>query len=52
VLVRVSHEYDLIVVGSRPRPGLSGVVFGSVASQLVREADCDILTLPTLEFES
>jgi nucleotide-binding universal stress UspA family protein len=47
VLVRVSKDYDLIIVGSRPRPGLSGVVFGSVAAQLVREASCDILTLPT-----
>ena len=47
VLVRVSHEYDLIIVGSKPRAGLSGVVFGSVASHLVREAECDILTLPT-----
>lgn len=49
VLVRVSKDYDLIVVGSRPRTGLSGVVFGSVAAQLVREASCDILTLPTSE---
>jgi len=47
VLVRVSQDYDLIIVGSRPRPGLAGVVFGSVAAQLVREASCDILTLPT-----
>lgn len=49
VLVRVSKDYDLIIVGSRSRPGLSGVVFGSVAAQLVREASCDILTLPTSE---
>lgn len=47
VLVNVSSAYDLIIVGSKPREGLSGVVFGSIASQLVREANCDILTLPT-----
>jgi nucleotide-binding universal stress UspA family protein len=43
----VALSADLIVVGTQARPGLDGVVLGSVADTLLRRAPCDILTVPT-----
>jgi nucleotide-binding universal stress UspA family protein len=47
ILVDRSAEYDVIVVGTRPRSGLGGAVFGSVADEILRGARCDVLCLPT-----
>jgi len=46
-LVDLSHDYDLVMVGNRERPGLAGYILGSVAEHVVRHAHCDVLTLPT-----
>jgi nucleotide-binding universal stress UspA family protein len=46
-LVDVSRELesDLIVVGRRAQNGLHGPVPGSVSSQVVRQAQCDVLVV-------
>lgn len=38
---------DVIVVGTHPRRGLDGVLLGSVADTVLRQAPCDVLTVPT-----
>jgi nucleotide-binding universal stress UspA family protein len=48
VMVSLSSEYDLVLVGNRDREGLSRFVLGPVASTVVKGASCDVLTLPTL----
>lgn len=40
-----SGDYDLLVVATHGRTGLSRLVLGSVAEQLVRSANCPVLTL-------
>ncbi len=45
---------DLIVMGSHGRTGLSRLLMGSVAEQIVRKAPCPVLTVrtPALQAES
>ena len=38
-------HYDLIVMGTHGRKGLSRLLMGSVAENVVRKATCPILTL-------
>jgi nucleotide-binding universal stress UspA family protein len=38
-------DYDLIIMVTHGRRGLSRLVLGSVAEQVVRLADCPVLTL-------
>lgn len=46
-LVELSGDYDIVIVGTAPRPGLVGPLLSSVAELLVRRAECDVLSLPT-----
>jgi nucleotide-binding universal stress UspA family protein len=45
-ILRLAKEIhcDLIVMGTHGRTGLGRVVLGSVAEQVVRQADCPVLT--------
>lgn len=45
-LVRLSSNYDFVVVGNREHSGLKGYLLGTVASHVVRSAQCDVITLP------
>lgn len=47
ILLRVAEGADLLVVGSRGRGGLTGVLLGSVAQQLVRDAECPVVVVPS-----
>ena len=47
VLLRAADGADLVVVGSRGRGGLTGVLLGSVAQQLVRDAQCPVVVVPS-----
>ena len=49
VLVHLSGDYDLVVVGNRERQGLSGMLLGAVAQQVVRRSLCGVLTLNTAD---
>lgn len=48
VLVQVSAEYDLVLVGNRDREGLARLVLGAVAGTIVRRAQCDVISFPTV----
>lgn len=41
------HHCDLIVIGTHGRTGLSRVLIGSVAEQVIRKAPCPVLTVKT-----
>ncbi len=45
VLLAAARSYDLIVVGTHGRKGLSHFFLGSVAEQIVRRASCPVLTI-------
>jgi len=45
-LIEVSHGSRMLVVGSRGRGGLAGMLLGSVSEQCVRHADCPVLVVP------
>ena len=46
ILERVeSGEYDLLVMGTHGRTGLSHLFLGSVAEQVVRRSPCPVLTI-------
>lgn len=53
VKAAADHHCDLIVMGTHGRTGLSRLVMGSVAEEVVRKAPCPVLTLkspiPALE---
>jgi nucleotide-binding universal stress UspA family protein len=40
-----AENYDLIVIGTHGRTGLSHAVMGSVAERVVRHAECPVLTV-------
>ncbi|MEL4503545.1 universal stress protein [Luteococcus sp. H138] len=46
VLVNASHESELLVVGSRGRSGLGGLLLGSTAAHVARTSICPVLVLP------
>jgi universal stress protein A len=43
--VAVDGRYDLVVMGTHGRRGLSHLVLGSVAEQVVRRSPCPVLTV-------
>lgn len=47
-IVRVADEqgFDLIVMGTHGRTGLSHLLLGSVTEKVVRRASCPVLTIP------
>lgn len=47
VLVELSKDHDLMIVGNRTRTGIAGFVFGPVGGQVVRRAHCDVLVVPS-----
>ena len=49
VLVGLSREYDLLAIGNRGRAGLTGLLLGAVAGDVVRRAHCDVVTVDTAE---
>ena len=55
-ILRVAAETkcDLIMMGTYGRTGLGRLLMGSVAEQVVRKADCPVLTIraPLLKAES
>lgn len=46
VLTRVSEEADLVVVGTRGRGNLNGMMFGSTSRQLAQDSTCPVLIVP------
>lgn len=50
-LVELSKGYDLVVVGNRERQGIARYLLGTVATMVVRNAHCDVLTLPTASLD-
>ena len=49
-LVGLSEAYDFIVVGNLEHSGLRGYLLGTVASHVVRSAQCDVITLPAAAY--
>jgi nucleotide-binding universal stress UspA family protein len=45
-LIEVSRGSRMLVVGSRGRGGLAGMLLGSVSEQCVRHAECPVLVVP------
>jgi nucleotide-binding universal stress UspA family protein len=46
-LLEVGIGSRMLVVGSRGRGGLAGMLLGSVSEQCVRHADCPVLVVPS-----
>lgn len=47
LLLKVSHSAEMIVMGSRGRGGLSGLVLGSVSAAVVSHAHCPVVVVRT-----
>lgn len=46
------HDIDVIVMGTHGRRGISRAVMGSVAEEVVRHAECPVLTIRTRDNET
>ncbi len=49
VLVNLSANYDIVLVGNRDREGWDRLVLGAVAPQVARRSGCDVISLPTAD---
>jgi len=47
-LVEASEGAEMLVIGSRGAGGFRGLVFGSTADQVVRNARCPVVVIPVL----
>jgi nucleotide-binding universal stress UspA family protein len=47
VLIDLSNEADLLVVGGRGRGGFNGLRLGSVSQQVTQHARCPVVVLPS-----
>lgn len=47
VLVHLSEDYDIVLVGNRGRTGITRLLLGNVANYVVRSSHCDVIVLPT-----
>jgi len=47
VLTEIAHGSELLVLGSRGRSGLTGLVLGSVSRRCTQRATCPVLVVPT-----
>jgi nucleotide-binding universal stress UspA family protein len=46
-MVGASIRYDIVLIGSRPRPGIANFLLGSVPENVLRQSACDVLALPS-----
>jgi nucleotide-binding universal stress UspA family protein len=49
--VAANGGYDLVVMGTHGRTGLSALLMGSVAEKVVRQATCPVMTVRAVEPE-
>ncbi|MEN0068081.1 MAG: universal stress protein [Myxococcota bacterium] len=49
VLVQLSADYDVVLVGNRNREGIARLVLGAVATAVARRSGCDVISLPTAD---
>jgi universal stress protein A len=44
-ILEAAKDYDLLVMGTSGRTGISRILLGSIAEQVVRKASCPVLTV-------
>jgi nucleotide-binding universal stress UspA family protein len=52
VIIDASQDYDVIVMGTLGRTGISKLMMGSVAEKVVRYSDCPVMVVRSPEVEN